>query len=578
YLCKKLRNYFRYRPLFTPRYRGKEISWEEGLNRLVEMLQGVEPEKILYLKGSGNMGILQNLPPLFFAQIGATFAVGSSCDGMGAKGIGMGRGKSSILPLWVIKNAERVLIWGRNVAVTNTHLLPLIAGKKVAVIDIRPTKTAKIADHFYQILPNRDYYLALLLGRLALERVGEKNLNSDGVGWERYRHLLFRHSPEKLRQLTGLRWKEVEGLLEFLLPGAVVLTGLGVAKHREGWKSSWAIDSLFHLLGYFGKPDRGVAFLGSSSEGLNLPFSISPRRTIPLFDIHPGEFDLLFLQGGNPAESYPNRRVWEKLLSKKSIVFGRYWDRSAQLATLFIPTEGFYNKPDCRGSYFDQFFRVHFPTSHLNPFGAPPRTRQERKLGVGVEGISESNLTRFLMEKWGFPPLPSDGEIIAQIVTGSPVERVLESNSPFLEPGEFTEGQPLQIPSKSNSSYAPESFTGFYRKKIFDSPPYRNGFPTPSGKFHFLQVWLEPETPLFWVATGKGSGNLNSQFSPPEYVEIAPNPVPPLRRWVEENLSPDEVKINPTLPPYLLFAPGGKVINRYLKSEGENAYYTSLEE
>ncbi|MEO1941362.1 MAG: hypothetical protein ABGW77_00545 [Campylobacterales bacterium] len=180
----------------------------------------------------------------------------------------------------------------------------------------------------------------------------------EGVNWEKYRVLLFRYPVEKLREWTGLSSREVEELLHFLLKGAIILTGLGVAKGPEGWKTHWAIDSLAQLLGYFGKRGMGVSFLGSSSAGLNLPPLLKPTPTlsVPLFEVDPSQFKLFFLQGSNPAISYPNRAVWEELLRKNSIVFGRYWDRSAQLATLFIPTEGFYNKPDLRGSYFDNYF------------------------------------------------------------------------------------------------------------------------------------------------------------------------------------------------------------------------------
>ncbi|MEO1941363.1 MAG: hypothetical protein ABGW77_00550 [Campylobacterales bacterium] len=144
HFCWKLRNYFKFRPELTPRWQGRPIGWEEGLARLKTLLFNTPPEQILYLKGSGNMGLLQNLPKGVFAEIGATIGVGSTCDGIGELGIKKGRGSSFVIPLGELKKGERFLIWGRNPAVTNPHLLPILKRREVAVIDIRPTEISKL--------------------------------------------------------------------------------------------------------------------------------------------------------------------------------------------------------------------------------------------------------------------------------------------------------------------------------------------------------------------------------------------------------------------------------------------------
>ena len=52
----------------------------------------------------------------------------------------------------------------------------------------------------------------------------------------------------------------------------VILVGVGVQKYKNGSEAVRAIDGFAALLGLFGKPGCGVSFLGSSKEGLNLPF------------------------------------------------------------------------------------------------------------------------------------------------------------------------------------------------------------------------------------------------------------------------------------------------------------------
>ena len=173
-------------------------------------------------------------------------------------GIKKGRGKSLILHTWVIKNAKKVLIWGRNAAVTNIHLLPLIKNKEVLVIDTIKSKTAKMYE-FIQVKPNSDYFLAVLLAKEVIDREIVKR--EDGNNFDEYKKLLKSYDKEDLMKKCAIDNEKLNLLFDFIKDGAVVLTGLGVAKCKECYKTTWAIDSLFFMLDFFGKSDRGVAFL-----------------------------------------------------------------------------------------------------------------------------------------------------------------------------------------------------------------------------------------------------------------------------------------------------------------------------
>jgi len=153
FLCPKLNNYFKY-PKYNPEF---------NLDEVEKLLKSTKPERILFLKGSGNMGIMQNVIKLFFKNLGATFAVGSSCDGLGEEGILKAGLKPQIILTDEIKNAKNVIFWGRNSYETNTHLIPLIKNAKKICIDVRLTKTAKSSDVFYQINPNSDIFLVKYL-------------------------------------------------------------------------------------------------------------------------------------------------------------------------------------------------------------------------------------------------------------------------------------------------------------------------------------------------------------------------------------------------------------------------------
>jgi len=519
YLCWKLNNYFHFKRETTPKYYGKNIMLNKALEHLADILKQTEPHKVLFVKGSGNMGIMQNITKLFFEKYGATFAVGSTCDGMGEKGIIKGRGKSLVLPTWIIKNAKNIIIWGRNPYVTNIHLIQMIKEKFTITIDAIMTKTAKNSDVYLQINPNSDFYLAILLSQMVLE---SGNYNSAGENFDEFKKIVFSYKKDDLLDKCSLSYKQVEVLYNSLREGAVILSGLGVAKCKECWKTTWAIDSLAHLLGFFGKEDRGVAFLGSSGYGLNNPFEINHKNQVPLWDVNLDDYDAVFIQGANPLVSFVNRDEWEKLKEKTTIVFGKYMDETAEIAKLFIPTKDFYEKKDVRGSYFHEFVLVTEKLCHLSN-----------------DGISEYELTQYLMEKFGFGGLKSEDEYIDEIL-----------NAELVKVG-----------------------SEVYRKKIFDSPPYKDRFFTKSGKFYFLTEKFKRDKKEFEVVSAKEAKALNSQFKRDEFIYMNPNSKNIMLRFLKEHFNEKVIKYDSNLPPDIIFSKGGSQINKILKAKGQNAYY-----
>jgi hypothetical protein len=346
FLCPKLNNYFKY-PKYNPEF---------NLDDVEKLLKFTSPNRILFLKGSGNMGIMQNVTKLFFEKLGATFAVGSSCDGLGEKGIIDTGLTSQIIPTDKIKKAKNVIFWGRNAYETNTHLIPLIKNSKKLCIDVRKTKTAKNSDIFYQINPNSDIFLA---------------------------KYLITKNREYLEK-TGL--KEVEEIEKMLEEGAIIFLGLGVSKTKWGDKTTQTIFALQN-------EKVNIAYLGSSMEDLYNPFNISHKNKMPLFEIKWNNIDVVFIQGANPIVSLPNFKIPKE---KKVIVFGKYLDESAKRADIFIPTKDFYAKKDVRSSYFHEFVFKNEPIE--DDFG-----------------ISEYEFTKEMFKRFNFNGLKSEDEYIEEI-------------------------------------------------------------------------------------------------------------------------------------------------------------------
>ncbi|GAB6044739.1 molybdopterin-dependent oxidoreductase [Caminibacter profundus] len=522
YLCYKLNNYFKFPRVTTAKIDGKNIMLSRALEKFVEILKNTEPKKVLFVKGSGNMGLMQNVTKLFFEKYGATFAVGSTCDGMGEDGINKGRGKSLILPTWIIKNAKNVIIWGRNPVVSNIHLLPLLKSKFTITIDVINTKTAKNSDIFIQVKPNSDFYLAILLSQMVIENDLIKR--NDGVDFEKFRKIVFSYRKDELIKKCGINNENLMKLFEVIKEGAVVLTGLGIAKCKECYKTTWAIDSLFFMLDYFGKSDRGVAFLGSSGYGINDPFKINHKNKVALFDVNLRDYDAVFIQGANPLVSFVNRDKWKKLKNKNTIVFGKYYDETAKISTLFIPTKDFYEKKDIRGSYFHEYI-----------------LKSSKVLSSKFEVLSEYELTKFLFEAFEFDGLKSEDEYLEEI--------------------------------SKNVEWIDEEFGV---NPAVNKIPYESGFLTKDKKFHFLSEDFEYKEKDFEIVTAKHSKALNSQFERDENIYINPKSKNIMLRWVKENIGMDKIVFDENIPENIVFAKGGAIINKFLKSKGENAYYEYL--
>jgi len=342
YLCYKLNNYFKYKK-YNPTF---------NLDEVENLLKSTNPKRILFLKGSGNLGIMQNVTKLFFEKLGVTFAVGSSCDGAGEEGIIKAIGDTPILTTDKLKKAKNIIIWGRNPYVTNTHLIQFLKDKFVITIDVRNTTTAKNSDVFYQIKPNTDIFLA--------------------------KYLITKN--KKYLKITGL---DDVYELEKMLDESIILLGLGVAKNSYAAQTTYTIYAL----------NRPTAFLGNSGVDLNNPFSFSPKNQMPLFEIEWDKIDLVFIQGANPLVSLPNFKIPK---DKKVIVFGKYLDESAKRADIFIPTKDFYAKNDIRSSYFHEFVF-------------------KNEACEDDYGISEYEFTKEMFKRFEFDGLLSEKEYIDMI-------------------------------------------------------------------------------------------------------------------------------------------------------------------
>ncbi|MBU1667939.1 molybdopterin-dependent oxidoreductase [bacterium] len=391
-LCALLNKYLPKEPRITSaRVAGKEVSLEEAMNATKEALDTYA--KLLW-RGSGNFGVMQEITNLLFEKIEGTTTKGTLCDGAGDAGILEGREVNRVLPPEQIAKAEVVVVWGKNITVTASHLMPYLEGKEIIVIDPIKTAMAKKADIFCQIAPRSDFFMAIMLARFAHmgDFEDQEYLEEHAPDHEDFYAFTQEFRVRPILDYIGTDLNEMGQILEMIHgKKTVFLVGNGVQKYSTGHHVLQAIDALAVTLGKFGKEGCGVGFLANSKLNFKNPFTVKTTK-VQKVDTPFGDFGTVLIQGGNPVASMPNsNRVIEELKKTNTIIYyGLYENETSAMADIVIPAKNFFEKEDVRLSYAHQYV-------------APMR-----KIEACDYGISEYDFTDILLQKFGFESLQSE--------------------------------------------------------------------------------------------------------------------------------------------------------------------------
>lgn len=474
YLCPHLNHFWKHERITQPLLHGKTVTMEAALAHLESLLhEAREGNGVLHYRGNGNFGLMQGVTDHFFASIGATLTSGSLCDGAGDAGVVEGRGSNRILPPEQIAASEVVIVWGRNIPVTNSHLLPLLKDKELIVIDPVRTALAERADLHIRIRPGGDLFFAMLLARFVIiEGMHDTAyLEEYGEAFEEYYELTQTVRIKAMLDMIGLGLGDIGNVLEKVRGKKLaILVGVGVQKYRHGAEVLRAIDALGVLLGLFGKEGCGVGFLGRSAEGIASPFARA-KRFEPKATAMFSDYDLVFVQGANPAAQMPDSaRVTDSLGKAGHLVyFGLYENETSRMAELVIPAKTFLEKADVRTSYGHNAL-LQMPACETS-----------------AVGIGEYALSAALCEAFGIP-IESEAHYLAHFAAAAQ-----------------TEGEKTLVEGRA-------------------AVPYAEGFDTDDGQFVFMEEYdfdFDMEEGYFLI-TPKSAHSLNSQFERESHVYMHP--------------------------------------------------------
>lgn len=435
------------------------------------------------------MGVMQEVTNLFMERVQGHLTKGSLCDGAGEAGILEGRGVNKGLPLEQIKSADSIIIWGRNVTVTNAHIMPFLEGKNIVVIDPVKTAIAKKADLHVQLQPRTDYYLAIMLARFAFMEDSQATewLEEFAPEYEDFYDFTQEHRIKPILNYIGTDLGEMGRVLNYLRNQKVVfLVGTGVQKYSTGAATLHAIDSLAVLLGLFGREGCGVHYLSDSKLGFVNPFEVTCKKVSKVVTKF-SEFDTVLVQGGNPAESMPDTtRVREELDKVENLIyFGLYENETSKRAKIVIPAKTFFEKEDVRLSYGHQY------------------VEKMNKVIDSEIGISEYDFTKYLFDAFSFAELESEQYYINTWLAQCKKEGE-QYISPAYEEIPYEEG----FGEDGDDEY---TFIDDYADDFINTKRFTKARTSKKNKV---------EDERFWLLSPKTSKALNTQFARDNKVQM----------------------------------------------------------
>ncbi|MGR3220690.1 MAG: molybdopterin-dependent oxidoreductase [Candidatus Anammoxibacter sp.] len=482
-LCYKGTNYLKrfyspnriLNPMLKTNGKWGKICWDEAFDIAAEKLNHYKEtlgvQSILFVQYGGILAFVNQLAgKMFFNAFGGCTSVkgGLSHDG-GAAGQKLDFGTvSSHVPKDML-NSKSMVIWGRNPVVTNLHMIQFIKearknGCKVYLVDPIKTETAKHVDNHFQLRAGSDGLLAIGITKILLEssRVDNSFIKELSVGFEEFKNILNKFTPEYIANETGITIKDIKKLADIYYDGKPTSTHLGIGPQywRNGAAHFRLIDAMVGISGNLGIKGGGANYMPDRRSHIDTSMvtNVKPEKTrsILLPQIGKGILEakeppikMAWVITANPVSTVPNSNLNAKAFESLDfvIVSDNFMTATAELADLFLPVTTYLENTDITTSYW------HNLIGFVNPV-VPP------------QGESKSDLEIFttLAERMGLDKMV---DLSARDWVEKLSQKLTKADPSFLSKSGTAKVSPLQ-----------------------DEIPFVDGkFLTDSGKFNFIQEY-----------------------------------------------------------------------------------------
>jgi len=392
FICDKIarfdrRVYHEERLLYPMRRTGKKgegqfvrISWDEAIAaitvRFKDIVRQWGGEAILPYHYGGSNGLLgdQFLDDFYFAALGASRMAKTLCAAPSTE-VAMGMyGRMPGVAFEDYPLAKCIIIWGANPKATNIHLVPLLRQAKkngafiAAVNPVRTFSTQEIDLHL-PVFPGADLPVALAMIRLwkGAERFDFKFLQQHAEGWEPLLTAADQWTVERAAKEARVDPQAIRTLAQVYAESspAVIRTGWGTERNRNGGQALAAILAMPALLSKFGVPGGGYTMSNSGAAQLDVAkiFGVPPWQTRIINQTQLGAVlteDLqppikgLFIYNCNPAVTAPDQNAILRGLAREdlfTVVFEQVLTDTCHYADILLPAVTFLEQQEIRRSY-----------------------------------------------------------------------------------------------------------------------------------------------------------------------------------------------------------------------------------
>lgn len=376
-------------PLIRRHGRLEPASWEQAFGLIAEKLLQVRsesgPAAIFHYRSGGSLGILKHLTDLFFDRFGpCTSKVGDICSGAGEAAQLHDLGTSDSNDLFDLLQSRHIVLWGKNPAVSNVHLVPVLKdaqarGARLVLIDPVHHKSAAMAEVTLQPAPGRDYELALGVAR---ELFDSGRVDPQAAGFcddlPAFRALAAARSVAEWSALAGVAPEAIRALADRFANGpTAILVGWGMQRRQRGGAIVRALDALAAISGNLFRPGGGVSFYFRRRKAFRAfgPV-VKPPRVIrePLFgqDLLAAtapKVRLLWVTAGNPVAMLPDSVTVAKAIEATEfvVVADCFLTDTARRAHVVLPVPTLLEDSDLLGAYGHHWIAESRPVVSMPP-------------------------------------------------------------------------------------------------------------------------------------------------------------------------------------------------------------------
>ncbi|MCR9244242.1 MAG: molybdopterin-dependent oxidoreductase [bacterium] len=383
------------RPLVRRNGELTPVDWDTALAHIAERLVAIRaesgPAAIFHYRSGGSLGILKQLTDLFFDRFGpCTTKIGDICSGAGEAAQLHDLGTSDSNDLFDLLQSRSIVLWGKNPAVSNVHLVPVLkraaaGGARLWLVDPVHHKSSPLAARRLMPAPGRDLELALGIARVLFDDGAVDPAAAEFCdGLPGYRALVESRDVAAWARLADVTAADLRELAaEFASGPTAILVGWGMQRRQRGGAIVRALDALCAISGNLFRSGGGVSFYFARRRAF-APFSdvsVDHPRTIrepllgaDLLAAQDPPVRALWVTAGNPVAMLPDSATVKRAIEQTEfvVVADCFRTETAELADVVLPVPTMLEDDDLLGSYGHHWLGESRPV-----VAAPPEVRHE---------------------------------------------------------------------------------------------------------------------------------------------------------------------------------------------------------